>query len=475
METLIPISFLHWASMTVSLFNMILLFWLGLTVLLNAERHTLGVWLIGGALLLSGLFFVSHSAIIGYGIADASQELDFWWRLGWVPVIVSPFAWYLAMLWYAGFWTEQQDGPSALQRQHRIWLPVSSILVISLIGLFAFANPMPTYTQVVLLDVSTQWSIGGFPVLLIFFPAYMVLCILLSLDVLRRPVSSERAMGNLARQRARPWLVMASLLLLAVSLLVGTIIVWIIFNAQQRSITGAYLSMTRTVVWFDLIIASLIALAIVALGRAVVSYEVFTRRILPRRGFFRHWRSVVIFAAGYGVLVGWSLTFSLRPIYSLLLTTILMTLFYALFSWRAYAEREYYIGQLRPFVSSQHLYDHLLTPVKSAPPEVDAITPFRALCVDVLGARRAYLVAVGPLAPLVGPPLIHPNHQPPTLPALNKITKQFTSPQTICIPIDAASYQGASWAVPLWSERGLIGIFLLGEKNDGGLYTQEEI
>jgi signal transduction histidine kinase len=29
--------------------------------------------------------------------------------------------------------------------------------------------------------------------------------------------------------------------------------------------------------------------------------------------------------------------------------------------------------------------------------------------------------------------------------------------------------------VPLWDERGLIGVFLLGEKRDGGLYTQEEI
>ena len=31
------------------------------------------------------------------------------------------------------------------------------------------------------------------------------------------------------------------------------------------------------------------------------------------------------------------------------------------------------------------------------------------------------------------------------------------------------------WAIPLWSERGLIGILLLGEKRDGGLYSQEEI
>ena len=43
--------FLDWAIMAVSLFNTILLLWLGLTVLLNAERRTWGVWLAGGGLL----------------------------------------------------------------------------------------------------------------------------------------------------------------------------------------------------------------------------------------------------------------------------------------------------------------------------------------------------------------------------------------------------------------------------------------
>jgi signal transduction histidine kinase len=43
------------------------------------------------------------------------------------------------------------------------------------------------------------------------------------------------------------------------------------------------------------------------------------------------------------------------------------------------------------------------------------------------------------------------------------------------LPLDPAESGGALWAVPLWSERGLIGLLLLGEKQDGGLYTQEEI
>jgi signal transduction histidine kinase len=45
----------------------------------------------------------------------------------------------------------------------------------------------------------------------------------------------------------------------------------------------------------------------------------------------------------------------------------------------------------------------------------------------------------------------------------------------MCLPLDPAHHGGALWAVPLWSERGLIGALLLGEKRDGGLYTLEEI
>jgi signal transduction histidine kinase len=43
------------------------------------------------------------------------------------------------------------------------------------------------------------------------------------------------------------------------------------------------------------------------------------------------------------------------------------------------------------------------------------------------------------------------------------------------LPLDPARWDGAVWAVPLWSERGLIGVMLLGEKLDEGLFAQEEI
>ena len=58
------------AILAISLFNTMLLVWLGLTVLLNAERHTLGIWMAGCGLLMGGAFFLSHSVLVG-------QDMDF--------------------------------------------------------------------------------------------------------------------------------------------------------------------------------------------------------------------------------------------------------------------------------------------------------------------------------------------------------------------------------------------------------------
>jgi signal transduction histidine kinase len=219
----------------------------------------------------------------------------------------------------------------------------------------------------------------------------------------------------------------------------------------------------------------LVAVVIILLGQAIVSYEVFTGKTLPRRGLLRHWRRAVTLAVGYSLLVSWTLEIQLRPIYSLLLSTMLMTLFYALVSWRSYAERERMIEHLRPFVTSPRLYDRLLTGATPTPPELDALPAFHAICRDVLSSRIAYLAAVGPLAPLVGPPLVYPEGSTVTLPPLNELTALFTSPQMMFVPVEHGRYGQAQWAVSLWSERGLVGVLLLAEKRDGSFYTQEEI
>ncbi|MEM7346650.1 MAG: hypothetical protein AAF485_20600, partial [Chloroflexota bacterium] len=465
---------LDWAVMAVSLANVILLLWLGLTVLLNADQRRLGVWLASGGLLLGAGFFISHSAILGFGFNFVAAGLEVWWRVGWVPVVALPFAWYIMMLWYTGFWS---DPEYPLHKTQRFGIIISLTLLVGFASLLIFFSPLPSFSQAAQLRFAATPAIIDLPLLLVTYPLYIILCVGLALNTLRTyPLSSERLMGHQARQRARPWLIGTSLILLIVSLIVAGLIIWVLITARQDIPFSRYMTMGIAIAWFDLVISSLIVVAIVLVGQAIVAHEVFTGKVLPRQELQRQWRNAIILAVGYGIVVGWSLTAHLLPIYSLLLTTLLMTVFYALLSWRSYAWRERYIRQLRPFVVSQHLYEHLLTTPSKKVPQLDTSTPFDALCRDLLEVQFAYLLPLGALAPLV-PPLVYPKTkiEKVTTTVLTDIILTFDSPQIMCIPVDPEATYGAEWAIPLWSERGLIGVLLLGPKRNNALYAQEEI
>jgi hypothetical protein len=115
----------------------------------------------------------------------------------------------------------------------------------------------------------------------------------------------------------------------------------------------------------------------------------------------------------WGIWLG-GFALGLHPLYIVLPGTLLMTMAFAFVSWRSFAERERYIDHLRPFVTSQHLYEQLLA--SNVSPQIDIAKPFTTLCADVLGARLAYLTALGSLAPLVGPPLAYPQDKEVDLP-----------------------------------------------------------
>lgn len=453
---------LDWAVRALSFFNTVALLWLGLTVLLNTERRTWGAWAGGGGLVLGGLVFAAHSSVVGRQFGTFDAELEFWWRASWLPFVGAPYLWYLVLAWYTGL--------LRVGRQ-RAWLLVVTLLGLAALALLVIANPLPPYQELVRDWPRPVSSLIGVPAVVLIYPVYSGLCVVLSLAALRRPEAPARFMGDLARRRARPWLVAASVALLAVSLAAGGAVAWVLFGGQGNVVSLAAPEARAVLLGFDLLISALVALVVVLVGQAVVAYEVFAGKALPRGGLRRLWQSTVALAAGYGALIGGSLALPIDPIYRLLLATLLLTLVYALVGWWSYLERERGMDRLRPFVASERLYERLLRP---APPDVDVATPFRALCDDVLGARVAYLAAVGPLAPLVGPPLRSPATAP-ELPGVAGLVAQLRSPRDLCVPISPARWGGAGWAVPLWSERGLIGVLLLGEKRDGGLYTQEEI
>lgn len=462
---------INWSVVAVSVFNTIALLWLGLTVLLNAERPRWGTWVVGGGLILAGLFFAAHSAAIASDPWAIGREIRIWWRLIWLPCLGGPYLWYLAMAWYTNALTAWH---------HRVLLVMVGGVGLLALGLIFLVNPIPSYDQFRQQSSPPIFSLVGIPVALLIYPVYSMLCIVLSLSALRHPVESDRLMGDLARHRARPWLIAASVLLLMVGAFAGIVAGWFLIGTQLGSVN---MFSTRTLVIFhifDLIISALIAVVVVLTGKAIVAYEIFTGKTLPRGGLARYWRRSLILAAGYGSVLAWSLTLTIDPIYRLMLATVMMTLFFALISWRSFAERNRSIEQLRPFVASQHLYEGLIDS-HDQPPE-NSHAPLNTglllaeLSESLLGARLAYIVPSAALAPLVAAVAVGEGRLHQLTPAMQAALQGLPySPQQLCLALDPQSFGGAVWAIPLWSARGLIGSLLLGEKRDGSLYTQEEI
>ncbi len=463
---------LNWATLAVSIFNTILLLWLGLTVILNSERRSLGIWVAGAGLLMSSLFFLSHTVILGMGPLQPDVRMDLWWRTGWIPVLSMPYAWYLVMLWYSSYW---DDPHSAVHERHQIPIILATLLAVSTVGLILLFNALPSYNQLIQFHLGGVLSIGGIPVLMVVYPLYLIMCIGFSLDVLLHPGAPGRLMGQLARQRARPWLLVATSSLLLVSLLVGGIILWGIYNANQIINPAEF---ALIISGFDVLIDLLIAVTIVSVGQAIVSYEIFTGKILPRQGLKRYWKWAIILSLGFGVIVSWALVYHLEPIYILILSIILITGIYAILGWSSFIEQEHYLRSLHPFITSQHLYDQLILQNPDSY-NLEITGAFHALCADILGVRQAFLVPMGIFGPLVGSPISYPDNIGQDEAKSLQLEVQRSINNNIGFTpllLPESGYFGLNaLAISLWSERGLIGALVLGEKVNSSLFTQEEV
>ncbi len=463
--------FLNWALIAISLFNAILLLWLSLTVWLNADRRSLGVILAAGGFLLGSLFFVSHSALLmKRGALYLTPSTIPWFVLGMAPVVMLPAAWYLVILWHAGYWDDPQ---SRLHRRHRPWLwLMMGILLAALVSLALMGIPhlplLHRLTPVIWPERELlRYPIFGIPMTTAAFPVYVLLAMLLSLDAIRHPEPSRRLMGDEARRRARPWLMAASILLLLVAVVVAFVILWTV--PRTRAPNGLYIFTQETlnaIGLLDLTAEALIAGVILMLGQAMAAYELFTGKALPRRGLANQWRRALLLAGGFGVVAGGLLTLDRPPIYIALFSALLVAAFAALSGWRIFHEWDRSMQQLRPFVSSQRWYDSLTANRSARSPD-----PFLALCRDLLDTSIAYLIPSGPLAPFV-PPRSYPPDRP--IPETGELLQRLQE-DALAVPIDPVRYEGCAWAIPLWSERGRIGVMLVGPRRDGGLYAREEM
>jgi len=452
-----------------SLFSAVLLLWLGVTVLLNAERRTGGVWLVGFGAVAAGLFFITHTIIIVESMEGGHHSPGPWWPVGWIALILAPYAWYIAVLWHNGYW---EEGASLLRREHRLLFALAMLFSAGMLAFLAVTRPVPSSMRLLGIYFVTTPTIFGIPGLVLLYPLFMTFCTSSSLFALQRSGPLGYAMQGPARSRARPWLIGATCCLLSVSLLMVLLLLWLALYGGPDYLQMILDQPALEAFWMDLTVSLPIVIAVVLIGQAVVSYEIFTGKALPRRALRHQWHYALILAGGCSLAVGVGYALQIPSISVIVLATVFVALAFAVFGWRSHRDRERHLDDLRPLVASEHSFEALVGADASELSEMPA--QFPVLCRDVLGARTAYLIPAGGLSALIEKPLTYPDNSDPSA-HLASVLDQFATPEVTIVALDPARHQGAIWAVPLWSARGLAGVFLLGEKGDGGLYSQEEI
>lgn len=498
-----------------------MLLWLGLTVLLNSRGRAWGNVLAGIGLLLGGAFFLAHSAALDFSLEALLDGSPGWWMFVALPLLALPFGWMVLMLWSCGFW---DDPKSRLARRARFPLYLGVALFIALAALCIYGAPHADRSPFGDLKPGNGATYRSIRAISLLYPPFLLLCTATALYALSRPVPSGKMMTEEARRRARPYLLISSLVQVTGSIGVGIALVLFGYLSFSTPLYSLYSQFSGWLDLADLMMATGVSVAVMLLGKAIVSFEIFTGKILPRRGFLRQWRPVVVLAACYASLLSLSLGFELRPIYPILLTTALMSGFLAVFSFRTSADREGATRAIAPFVASQHLTQGLLSG-DAAPLQRALDEPFRALCEEVLGASRAVLIARGAHATLCGAPRLYPpslpfnpawtlivaamdapEHEARALPAdcgmnylvplgeialkptknegFSAISNNVSASAAANSPVQqsrATKNESDTFAAAISTknqagENGApLGALLLGPKRDGGLYTLEEI
>ncbi len=457
-----------WAQYAVSIFNFLLMLWLSLTVFLNARERSWGTFMAGSGLMIGALFFACHTVALDYSLDTLLEDSPEWWAILSMPVVALPLGWLILMLWHCGAF---RAGGGGTRLKRRMMIPLLLCLFGAgvLVALSLMGAPRGRWTPFGLDEHGHESAFWAIRALLLIYPFFLVLCTGTSLVAVATPIRTESWRREEAVRRARPLLFASSLCQFLVSLGVAGALVTI---GTGDIMNGGYalLNLTGQVAnWIDdadltLIVA--IGLSVLLFGKAVVSYEIFTGKTLPRRGVLSQWRAVVLFAAFYAALVGGTWGLDWKPIYPLLISAGCLSSFLALFAWRALSERDRELNRMRAFVSSGHWLEGLATGRQS---ELDRAVslPLETLCEALVGASRAALIPSPLLAPLFGEARVFPQHLP--------FDSTWNSIGTRGETVRALGGEGGwTLAARLGDERET-GVLLLGPRRDGALYTVEEI
>ncbi len=524
--------------LAVSIFNLIAFLWLACTVWLNGDRRSMiaRVGVVG--LSLSALFFFIHALLISGPFLKSSEFdfTDFLWHLIWFPAIGVPYIWFVIGLHYAALINVQW------RKRRPLLLACSALLGCSVLTLLIANQATFTFRDTLLLlaysAVHEDLHIELFsPLILlpILFLCYVTFCAigpwftpgrigrllstLWKFAIMRQRQTSLRrslveafwddpvdidqlAEPILSWHLARPILLLAALLMVCLTVSLGGLGVWSMFNwlhLQGNSLGAGTLPAPLTTIPLNLILLDIfatgsVALIVLLIGYSIVRHGILIERPLARRGFFEQWRGIVIVATTIAIFIALLVLLTRSSLGALLLITSIATGTYALFTWSSYTAHDRYIALLGPFLRSTNLRHWLNTDLQKTEQNMEAL--FFHLCKDVLEVQCARLVV------LAGPVRRNFNYRWSSLDSFDNAEEQaggmyeaytwrekhpqvaFSDKTNGQSQSDIYAYRlrvflqsvpVICWVLPIYDELGPVAKLYLGPREDGSVFTNEDM
>jgi two-component sensor histidine kinase len=521
--------------LALSIFNLVTFLWLALTVWLNGDRRKLIARVGIAGLALSAFFFFLHAMLIaGFPQQVSSSDAqEFLWHLIWIPALGVPYIWFVIGLHYASLINERW------RRRRPLLLTLSAIMGCSILLLLILNRSTFTFSGTIRLlsssDMDNDHNIAEtlqLVLLPVLFLCYLTFCaigpwftpgkIARLLRVLWQTWTGRNRNNAPFRQRisdafwddatavealeepvlswhlARPGLLVAALLMVALTTSLGVLGVWSMLHwlatRTHSSLTTTQLptldAIPLQLLLLDLFSIGAVALIILLIGYSVVRHGILIERPLARRGFLEQWRGIVIVATAVAVFIALltALTES-DSLSGLLVITSLATVAYALFTWSSYTAHDRYIALLGPFLQSTNVRHWLNTDLQKTERSMEDL--FFHLCQDVLEVRCARLELLsGPIRrnfsyrwphlPTPG----EPKETPQTGALLAAGSKQSTEKTPPGWSLGMAATRTRMmiqdqpmicWILPIYDELGLVAKLYLGPRQDGGVFTDEDM
>ncbi|WP_220199241.1 sensor histidine kinase [Ktedonospora formicarum] len=525
----------HVLALALSIFNLVSFLWLACTVWLNGDRRSLiaRVGVVG--LSLSALFFFIHALLISgpYSQTASLVSADFLWRLIWLPALGVPYIWFMIGLHYASLINPQWE------RRRPLLLIVSGLLGTCVLVLLLFNQATFTFARSIRLfaydDIPQDTNTGVLsPLILlpIVFLVYVTFCAigpwftpgrvarLIKVAILFLFGGRNRLRGRSLRSglidafwedkteteqleepvlswhQARPGLLLAALLMVALTTSLGGLGVWSMFNWLRHgrisppTVSGPQAEMLPfNLMLIDILAVGAVACVLLLIGYSIVRHGILIERPLARRGFFEQWRGIVIVASVVALFVAVFVAITRTNVSGLLLVTLVTTGIYALFTWSSYTAHDRYISMLRPFLRSTNLSHWLKTDLRKTEQNMEDL--FFHLCKDVLAVQCARLdVLAGSVkrrfsyrwnvgeedekqeSALWGRQRMASK---PPLRLNSQGGRKQPRVQAYRIRILLHGHEAICWVVPIYDELGLVAKLYLGPREDGAGFTDEDM